>query len=277
MTKSPIGLSIAEHASKHSIFPLKKYGQNFIFDTSLCDKIVKASGLNSGDIALEIGPGTAGLTRSILACSPKSLTIVETDIRCFDLLQELQGFYSTLNIIKGDALQFELSSLNSDKIHIISNLPYNIGTELVIKWLRKASLISSMTLMLQKEVVDRMRAEVSTKAYGRLSVICQLVCNVEKCFDVSPAAFYPPPKVHSSIVKLTPLSTLIPIDVFSKIELITRLAFGQRRKMLKSSLKDLTPNIENLLQHLSISSTNRAENLSPENYLSLAENLPSLK
>lgn len=263
-------LSISQHANKHSITPLKKHGQNFILDSSLCDKIVKASGLKKNNIVLEIGPGIGGLTRSILAYTPYSLTVIETDQRCIPLLEEIKNLYPNMVLIHGDALKFDLNSLAANEINIISNLPYQIGTELVIKWLKNADLIASMTLMLQKEVVDRMRAKPNNKIYGRLSVICQLICSVEKCFDVSPAAFYPPPKVYSSIVKLIPKKILPEAKVIERIEFITRIAFSERRKMIKSSLKKLSPELSHWLNLLNIDSSCRAENLSPQDYLALA-------
>ncbi|MCC8417199.1 MAG: 16S rRNA (adenine(1518)-N(6)/adenine(1519)-N(6))-dimethyltransferase RsmA [Rickettsia endosymbiont of Bryobia graminum] len=263
--------TIANHAHKYGITALKKYSQNFIFDYTLCEKIVRASGLKENDIALEVGPGTAGLTRAILAAKPKSLTIIETDSRCIPLLLEIKELYPNLNIVQGDALKFDLLTLDNREINIISNLPYQIGTELVIRWLKQSSMINSMTLMLQKEVVERICSPISTKSYGRLSVICQLLCHTQKCFDVSPHSFYPPPKVHSSIVKLTPIKNNFTIQLIETIELITKLAFGERRKMIKSSLKKLTPKIEDFFQELKIDSSCRAENLSPQNYLQLAK------
>lgn len=260
--------SIAQHASKHGIVPLKKYGQNFLFDSSLCDKIVRASGLNEGETILEIGPGTGGLTRSILSYSPKLLTVIETDRRCIPLLQEIASLYTNLTIIEANALELDIQP-TVEKIKIISNLPYQIGSELIIKWLKSADKISSITVMLQKEVVDRMRARHGSKVYGRLSVICQLICSVEKCFDVSPSAFYPPPKVVSTIVKLIPHKILPTAKVIEKIELITKLAFSERRKMIKSSLKTLSPNLLEWLTKLGINSSSRAEELSPADYLSL--------
>lgn len=264
--------SIAKHASKHGITPIRKYGQNFIFDSSLCNKIVRVSGLKEHDFVLEVGPGTAGLTRAILSCNPKSLTVIETDVRCIPLLMEIRELSPNLHIVHSDAAKFDLSTLDHNKITIISNLPYQIGTELVIKWFKKLPLISSMTLMLQKEVVDRICGKVGTKSYGRLSVICQLLCSVEKCFDVNPQAFYPAPKVHSSIVKLVPYNNnVLTAELIEKVELITRLAFGKRRKMIKSSLKTLTSCIEDLLAELKIDNSFRSENLSPQDYLSLAK------
>ncbi|WP_341790014.1 16S rRNA (adenine(1518)-N(6)/adenine(1519)-N(6))-dimethyltransferase RsmA [Rickettsia endosymbiont of Polydrusus tereticollis] len=271
--------SISKHAAAHNIIALKRYGQNFIFDSSLCDKIVRISGLEENTYILEIGPGTAGLTRSILQKNPKSLTVIETDKRCIPLLEEIKENYPVLKIIQGDALKINLADLftvksalsQGNKITIISNLPYNIGTELVIRWLKQARLINSMTIMLQKEVVERICAVPSTKAYGRLSVICQLIAKTEKCFDVAPTAFYPPPKIYSAIVKLTPLENLFSLELINKVELITRLAFSGRRKMIKSSLKNLSPAINELLAELKIDGNQRAENLTPQNYLALAK------
>ncbi len=274
--------SIAQHASRHGIAPLKRYGQNFLFDGSLCDKIVRASELEKGRDVLEIGPGTAGLTRAILACNPKSLTVIETDKRCIPLLEEIQNLYPQLKIIEGDALAFSVKEFHAasqlkDKLLIISNLPYQIGTELVIQWIKAITadnnLIESMTLMLQKEVVDRMRASEGNKSYGRLSVICQLACKVTKCFDVGPEAFYPAPKVHSSIVRLTPHKEALVIDLklLNQVELITKLAFGGRRKMIKSSLSGLGANLISWLAKLGINESSRAENLSPQDYLALAK------
>lgn len=269
--------SIAKFSKSHGIVPLKKFGQNFIFDESLCDKIVKASKLSDQEIALEIGPGPAGLTRSILKTNPQKLIAIETDQRCLPLLEEIQKIYPILEIRHADALKVKLKDLceleQTDKLKIIANLPYNIGTALLISWLHQINYLESMTLMLQKEVVERIIAKPGTKFYGRLSVICQLLCNVEKCFDVSPKAFYPAPKVWSSIVHLKPLDRKIEASLISQVEVITNLAFSGRRKMIKSSLKTLSPDIIKIFKSLNIDDNLRAENLSPTHYLELARSL----
>jgi len=304
--------TIAKLANNHGIAPLKKYGQNFIFDESLCDKIVKASKIQAGSMVLEIGPGPAGLSRSILKSNPKKLTVIEADRRFLPLLEEVKQVYPQIDIIHGDALKIGLPTCdtisflkvdqtnsfsgksrnahieigehsqtsknrldhlkieNGIKTHVISNLPYNIGTVLLINWINQLDLIASMTLMLQKEVVDRITAKVGTKAYGRLSVICQLTCEVTKCFDVSPNAFYPKPKIWSSIVHLVPKSAQLDSRILLKLQEITNVAFSARRKMIKSSLKTLSPKISQILQDLELSPSLRAENLSPANYFSLA-------
>lgn len=264
--------SIAKLAAKHGIVPLKKLGQNFIFDETLCDKIVKASGLQDGNIALEIGPGPAGLTRSILKASSGKLTVIEMDARCIPLLEEIKTVYPNLIIKQADALKVSLSEIVTDeKITIISNLPYNIGSVLLTSWLLQSEKINSMTLMLQKEVVDRIIAKAGTKSYGRLSIICQIVGKITKCFDVSPKPFYPEPKIWSSVVRLEPKENVPNLQLLTKIEQITNLAFSGRRKMIKSSLKALSPDISIILEKLSIKESLRAEDLLPENYLALAE------
>ncbi len=265
--------SIAKLARKHGIAPLKKYGQNFIFDETLCDKIVRYSQINSASNTLEIGPGPAGLTRSILKATPAKLTAIETDSRCLPLLEEIQSIYPELEIKHADALKIKLSDIikAGSKLDIISNLPYNIGSPLLIGWLHQHSYISSMTIMLQQEVVNRIVSARGCKAYGRLSIICQIVCNVEKCFDVSPKAFYPEPKIWSSIVRLVPKAEIPSEDLLSKIEQLTMHAFSGRRKMIKSSLKRFVPTIVEILNELEIDVSLRAENLSPEDYLQIAK------
>lgn len=266
--------SIAKLASKHGIAPLKKYGQNFIFDETLCDKIVRQSHLTKDSCVLEIGPGPAGLTRSILKASPHKATVIETDVRCLPLLEEIKESYPFLHILHDDALKVELSSVSDgEKLNIISNLPYNIGTQLLLNWIYQIDYVKSMTLMLQKEVVDRIVSAPGKKSYGRLSIICQLVCDVEKCFDVSPKAFYPEPKIWSSIVLLTPKTNIPANNILLQLGTITMHAFSARRKMIKSSLKNVAPNIHLILNELGLDQSLRAENLSPEDYLNIVKKL----
>lgn len=267
--------SIASHAKSYGIVPDKKLGQNFIFDSTLCDRIVKASSDSiTGKYIIEIGPGPGGLTRSILLQNPKKLIVIEKDPRCIDLLLDLQKYYPNLEIISGDALAIDLKALCQkryiEKILIISNLPYNVGTELLFRWLDYPEIVESMTLMLQKEVVDRICAKHSTKSYGKLSVMCQVLAKVSKEFDVSPKAFYPPPKVYSSIVNIAPWNIIYDKDLLKKLRDITSTAFMFRRKMLKKALNSIP---ENILSDLNINNNDRPENLSPNQYLSLAQKL----
>lgn len=260
--------SIAAHAKSHGITPQKKLGQNFIFDASLCDKIVRTISSIKGRTVLEVGPGPGGLTRAILAAEPAKLIVIEKDPRCLELLQDIQKSYPNLEIIQGDALKIKLPDIIEEgKLHIISNLPYNIGTELVFRWLEYPEAIESMTLMLQKEVVDRICSKHASKSYGKLSVMCQTVTHTKKEFDVSPAAFYPPPKVHSAIVTLIPKEPYLDKKIVEKVRAITHDAFTARRKMLRTSLKSVP---DEVFATLGIAQTARAEDLSPEDYLNIA-------
>ncbi len=287
-------LTIAACAKEFGIKPLKKLGQNFIFDESLCDKIVRASGVDEQDNIIEVGPGPAGLTRSILKNKPKSLTLIETDERCIQLLEYItrDEFGSIINIIKGDALKINLEQISSNlhdiayldnsegaipptsanyKFSIISNLPYNIGTKLLINWLKSLEYINSMTLMLQREVAERIVAKVSTKEYGRLSVLAQLLTNANIAFDVGPQSFYPPPKVHSSIILLKPREDRPNIKYIKIVEKITNMAFSQRRKKIKTSLKSDSHDIISILNQLNIDPSIRAEDVSPSQYLAISK------
>lgn len=269
--------SIAQHAKSHGIVPDKRLGQNFLFDLSLCNKIVRTAGNIKDKVILEVGPGPAGLTRAILAYNPKTLFAVEKDARCIGLLEDIREYYPQLEISNQDALKLSLGSLralpsNDDnfKVTIIANLPYNIGTELLFRWLDELEYVESMTLMLQKEVVDRICAKVGTGAYGKLSIMCGLVAEVEKEFDVSPEAFYPPPKVTSSIVRIVPKRDQYSQDIIESVRRVTSLAFNQRRKMLRSSLKNIGDDLDTILQQCGIDPQARAENLTIEDYLRLA-------
>lgn len=271
--------SIAQHAKSHGIVPDKKLGQNFLFDFSLCEKIVKTAGDIKNKIVLEVGPGPAGLSRAILVRHPQKLLAIEKDSRCIVLLEEVKQHFPQLEIINQDALKISLKSLldraGGDRITIIANLPYNVGTELLFGWLEELEHVESITIMLQKEVVDRICAKAGSKTYGKLSIMCQIVAEVDKKFDVAPEVFYPPPKVTSSIVMLIPKKEQYSKEIIKKVREIVSLAFNQRRKMLKSSLKGLEKNnvsfsLESLLQACSIDPAARAENLTVEDYVRLA-------
>lgn len=262
--------TIASHAKAHNLIPDKKLGQNFIFDESLCDKIVREAELKEGELVLEVGPGPAGLTRSILKKNPSKLIAIEKDKRCIDLLAEIGGKYPNLEVISKDALRLKLSDISDKKIRIIANLPYNIGTELIFRWLEEIDLVESITVMLQKEVVDRIVADAGSKKYGKLSIMCQLICDCEKLFDVSRDAFHPPPKVTSSIVHLVPKNDIPNKEIIEKVREISHLAFNARRKMIKKGLKNLAPNIEELLDKAEINPELRPEDLTLDDYVKLA-------
>jgi 16S rRNA (adenine1518-N6/adenine1519-N6)-dimethyltransferase len=254
----------------------KSLGQHFLLDQNLTDKIARAAGNTDGSLSdytvIEVGPGPGGLTRSILAHNPKHLFAIERDRRCIEALEELRLLYDgQFSIESANAMKTDISILGDAPRRIIANLPYNISTALLINWLRQIDSIDQMTLMFQKEVVDRIIAEPSSKAYGRLSVITQWLCETKFEFHVDKRAFTPPPKVMSSVLTLKPRAAPLYAAQFENMEKVTAAAFGQRRKMLRSSLKPLDIDIE----ALGIDPTARAETLSIEEFCLLAKAIES--
>ena len=250
----------------------KSLGQHFLLDQNLTDKIARAAGNKAGNLSefniIEVGPGPGGLTRSLLAHDPKHLFAVERDRRCIEALEGLsQVFAEKFTIVSADAMKTDIASLGEKPRRIVANLPYNISTALLINWLRQIEHIDQMTLMFQKEVVDRLIAKPSTKAYGRLSVITQCLCETKFEFNVDKRAFTPPPKIQSSVLTLRPRTTPLYAAKFEDMEKVTATAFGQRRKMLRSSLKPLDIDISTL----GIDPTARAENLTIEEFCLLAK------
>ncbi|MEH6476159.1 MAG: 16S rRNA (adenine(1518)-N(6)/adenine(1519)-N(6))-dimethyltransferase RsmA [Sneathiella sp.] len=251
----------------------KSLGQNFLLDLNLTGRIARCPGSLEGETVLEIGPGPGGLTRAILSSGAARLIAIEKDTRCLAPLQDVSDAYAgRLTVINGDALDINESELlGTDKAHIIANLPYNVATPLLIKWLKNREQFKSMTLMFQKEVGDRITAVPRTKAYGRLSILCQWLCEVSPQFDISPRAFTPPPKVTSTVVKLVPREVpAFPADL-KTLEKVVATAFGQRRKMLRASLKSLGGPTEDYLIAAGVKPTQRAEELTVEEFCRLAE------
>lgn len=269
--------SLRSVISKYGLMPKKNLGQNFLLDQNITDKIVRFAQPNLDKDILEIGPGPGGLTRSILAKNPKKLIVIEQDSRCIEALEELKIHYPQLEIINDDAIKIKEELLISSKAQIIANLPYNIGTLLLCKWLDQIELWHSLTLMFQKEVALRISANPGTKAYGRLSVIAQLLCDVQWHFDLSPEAFYPPPKITSSVISLYPKEIIPDKKVISSVEQITKILFNQRRKMLRSTIKQVHQDIDGLIFGTSIELTQRPEELTIEQFVELAHNYNKLK
>ncbi|USG59985.1 16S rRNA (adenine(1518)-N(6)/adenine(1519)-N(6))-dimethyltransferase RsmA [Sneathiella marina] len=249
----------------------KALGQNFLLDLNLTGKIARSAGALDGETVLEIGPGPGGLTRAILAEGASKLIAIEKDSRCLPALAEISKAYpNRIEVLNTDALELDETTLFEGQAKIIANLPYNIATPLLIKWLGQVDRFSSMTLMFQKEVADRITAQPSTKAYGRLTILCQWLCVCTRQFDISPKAFTPPPKVTSTVVKLVPRpEPAFPANQMI-LEKIVAAAFGQRRKMLRASLKPLGKPTEILLQKADIDPTRRAEELTVEEFCRLA-------
>jgi 16S rRNA (adenine1518-N6/adenine1519-N6)-dimethyltransferase len=261
----------------HGLAARKSLGQNFLFDLNLTRRIARAAApLNEATI-IEIGPGPGGLTRALLAEGAKSIIAVERDARALPALAEISKHYpGRLHVIEGDALEVDWSSLVKGPARIVANLPYNVGTPLLVGWLTRGAwppFYDSLTLMFQKEVALRIAAAPGSNDYGRLSVLCQWRCSCKKLFDVNRSAFTPPPKITSSIVQLIPRVAPDIACEISALEKVTAAAFGQRRKMLRSSLKSVFDQPEAVLNELAIEPTRRAEELSVNDFARLAERL----
>jgi 16S rRNA (adenine1518-N6/adenine1519-N6)-dimethyltransferase len=256
---------------KHGLAAKKSLGQNFLFDLNLTRKIARAAQpLNEGTV-VEVGPGPGGLTRALLAEGAQDLLVVERDPRALPALEEISAHYpGRMRIVVGDALEQDWPSLVKGRPRVVSNLPYNVGTLLLTGWLTSASPFVCYTLMFQKEVAERIVAAPNSSAYGRLSVLCQYMCEARKLFDVNRAAFTPPPKVTSSIVQLTPRITRELDCEIGSLERVTASGFGQRRKMLRSSLKGAFETPEEILRELAINPELRAENLAVKDFVRLA-------
>ena len=263
---------------RHGLDAKKSLGQNFLFDLNLTQKIARAAGPLEDVTVFEVGPGPGGLTRAILSLGAKKVIAIERDARALPVLAEIADHYpGRLEVIEGDALQIDFAALAAEKaaggpVKIIANLPYNIGTQLLLNWLLPEDKTwppfwQSMTLMFQREVGLRIVADQEDDHYGRLGVLAGWRTDPHMMFDVPPQAFSPPPKVTSTVVHLIPRANPLPCDV-SKLERITHAAFGQRRKMLRQSLKPVGG--EALLAKAGIDPQRRAETLSVEEFVRLA-------
>ena len=261
--------------SKHKLSAKKSLGQNFLLDLNLTSKIARYAGnLEQSDV-LEIGPGPGGLTRSLLNEGARKVVAIEKDTRCIAALEEIQiQFAGKLKIVQGDALSTEVRQYLTHPVQIIANLPYNIGTELLVRWLNSTtwpSFWQSMTLMFQKEVANRIVASPGSKAYGRLSVMAQWRCNTKIAFNIPATAFTPPPKVESSIVHFEALKEpRFPAEV-NKLEFVVSKAFNQRRKMLRGALKGHFKNVEEGLLAIGVVPTKRAENVTIQEFCLMAQ------
>ena len=256
----------------------KALGQNFLLDLNLTRRIARAAAPLDDANIIEIGPGPGGLTRALLLEGARHVTAIERDPRCIAALGEIEAaFPGRLAIVAGDALEIDLASLVEAPRKIVANLPYNIATPLLIRWLGQADSFRSLTLMFQKEVAERLAAAPGSDAYGRLSVLTQWRCAVRSLFDIPPQAFVPAPKVTSTVVQLVPRAApLAPCDQ-ATLERVTAAAFGQRRKMLRQSLKSLGGDTAALVAAAGILPTQRAEELAVEQFCALARHVRSQK
>ena len=255
----------------------KSLGQNFLLDLNLTSKIARSAGDISSHDVLEVGPGPGGLTRGLLAAGARRVVALEKDPRCMPALAQVAAAYpGRLDVFNADALEFDMRGQLTGPVRVVANLPYNVGTELLVRWLTPKDwppFWSSLTLMFQKEVAERIIAKPCTKAYGRLGILAQWKSTPSVVMELPPEAFTPPPKVHSAVVHLEALAEPrfpAPAGLLSST---VAMAFNQRRKMLRSSLKSAAPDIEAALQDAGLKPTARAEEISLEGFCALARRL----
>jgi 16S rRNA (adenine1518-N6/adenine1519-N6)-dimethyltransferase len=263
---------LRETIAAHGLDARKRLGQHFLLDLNLTRRIARAAAPLGEGTVIEVGPGPGGLTRALLLEGAARVVAIEVDRRAIAALQDLQDAApGRLDLLEADALEVDLAGLGSPPRRIVANLPYNVSTALLVRWLHQAGQIADMVLMFQKEVADRLAAMPRSKDYGRLSVLAQHVCIVQRLFDVAPSAFVPPPKVTSSVVRLTPRPVGDRLVDLAILERVTAAAFGQRRKMLRRSLAGLFADPAAVLTGLGLRPTARAEELGVADFVRLAE------
>lgn len=266
--------------ARHGLAAQKSLGQNFLLDLNLTRRIARSAGSLDDHHIVEVGPGPGGLTRALLMEGAKHVTVIERDPRCLPAQEEIAAAYpGRLTIIEGDALETDLSTLVQGPARIVANLPYNIATPLLLGWLQTEPArpwYDSLTLMFQKEVAERITAPAGGKAYGRLGIAAQWRTRARMLFDINRSAFTPPPSITSTVVELVPRDQpLAPADPRA-LELVVAAAFGQRRKMLRASLKSLTGQAQTILDDAGILGTRRAEELTIEEFCALARAFKNL-
>ncbi|WP_212524686.1 16S rRNA (adenine(1518)-N(6)/adenine(1519)-N(6))-dimethyltransferase RsmA [Actibacterium sp. MT2.3-13A] len=268
---------LREVIATHGLSAKKTLGQNFLLDLNLTAKIARQAGELSGCDVLEVGPGPGGLTRGLLAEGARRVLAVEKDARCLPALAEIAAAYpGRLEVISGDALEIDPIAHLTPPIRVVANLPYNVGTELLVRWLTPETwppFWESLTLMFQKEVAERIVAQPGSKAYGRLAILAQWRAEAKIVMILPPEAFTPPPKIHSAVVHLQALpAPRYPADA-KVLSRVVAAAFNQRRKMLRASLKGLAPDIEERLRSAGLEPTLRAEQVPLEGFCALARAL----
>jgi 16S rRNA (adenine1518-N6/adenine1519-N6)-dimethyltransferase len=273
---------LREVVRTHGLMAKKSLGQNFLFDLNLTSRIARSAGPLEDATVIEVGPGPGGLTRAILAAGAKKVIAIERDTRCLPALAEIAERYpGRLEVVEADALQFDPRPMVGDGlVRIIANLPYNVGTALLTGWLTSEAWPpwwASLTLMFQREVAERIVADESDpKNYGRLGVLCGWRTEARILFDVPPSAFVPPPKITSSVIHLTPRANPLPCRI-GALEAMTRAAFGQRRKMLRQSLKSIAPDPAAIIKAAGLEETIRAENVPVDGYVALANAFDAMR
>lgn len=268
---------LREVIATHGIAAKKALGQNFLLDLNLTARIARAAGDLTGCDVLEVGPGPGGLTRGLLAEGARHVLAIEKDARCLPALAEIAARYpGRLTVIEGDALAIDPLAHLTPPIRVCANLPYNVGTELLVRWLTPPEwppVWTSLTLMFQREVAERIVAQPGSKAYGRLALLAQWRCDARIVLDLPPQAFTPPPKVSSAVVHLTALPAPRYPARAATLSRVVAAAFNQRRKMLRAALRGLHPAIEEMLVEVGIPPTERAEQVDLERFCALARAL----
>ena len=269
--------ALREVIAANDLSARKSLGQNFLLDLNLTAKIARQAGPLDGCDILEIGPGPGGLTRGLLAEGARFVLAIEKDRRCLTALHQISNAYpERLTVLEGDALSIDPLQYLTPPIKVAANLPYNIGTELLIRWLTPPQwppFWTSLTLMFQREVADRIVAQPGSKAYGRLALLAQWRCDPQIVMSLPPEAFTPPPKISSAVVHFTALpAPRFPADP-KVLERVIAMAFNQRRKMLRSALKGLGPDIEDRLVAAGLKPTERAEQVSLEGFCNLSRQI----
>jgi len=268
---------LREVIARHGLSARKALGQNFLLDLNLTARVARAAGDLTGADVLEVGPGPGGLTRALLAAGARRVVAVEKDRRCLPALDEIAARWpGRLEVVQGDALSVDVAERLSPPVKVVANLPYNVGTELLVRWLTPPAwppFWQSLTLMFQREVAERITAAPGSRSYGRLSVLAQWRCRARIVMDLPPEAFTPPPKVRSAVVHLEALAEPIAPADPAVLSRVVAAAFGQRRKMLRASLRGLAPDIGERLRAAGVTPTQRAEELSVETFAALAREL----
>ena len=269
--------------AQHGLSARRKLGQHFLLDLNLTLRIARAAGDLRGTTAVEIGPGPGGLTRALLLAGAAHVVAIEVDPRAVAALDAIgEAAPGRLSVVAENALTVDLPAVLpalglTPPYAIVANLPYNVGTPLLLRWLADGDAYACLVLMFQREVADRLLATPNSKAYGRLSVMAQWHHQVERCFNLPASAFTPPPKVASTVVRLTPLAEPVAPATRPALETVAAAAFGQRRKMLRQSLKTLDVAAGALLEATGIDGTDRAEDLTVEAFAGLATAYTALR
>jgi len=265
---------LRETIARHGLGARKRLGQHFLLDLNLTRRIARAAAPLGEGTVIEGGAGPGGLTRALLLEGAAQVVAIEIDARAIGALKELQAAAEgRLSLVQADAIDIDITRLGPAPRRIVANLPYNVATALLVRWLHQADHIAEMVLMFQKEVADRLVAPPRSKDYGRLSVLAQHVCSVQRLFDVARSAFVPPPKVTSTVVRLRPRAGGERLADLHGLEAVTAAAFGQRRKMLRGALSGLFADPGAVLTGLELAPTARAEELSPAQFVHLARTL----